>query len=145
MRISGRFNILICAAFLTCFLSSCFVTYQVESAKRVSADDANLVLYRDGVTGFAVGTKVYANGQFVGKIGANRYLSCWMPAGEYLMSVRMDRTDEVFFKVRMSSGGSYAYSITYGSWRDGGRPRIDKLTDMTILNRRRPPIVNYFD
>jgi hypothetical protein len=145
MRTTARFYQLMTLAAMMCLLSSCFTTYQVESAKRVSNEDAHLVIYRDGVIGFAVGTKVFANGQFVGKVGANRYISCWMPAGEYLMSIRMDRTDEVFFKVRMVAGRTYSYSFSYGSLRDGGRPRIEKMIDASVLNRRRPPLVNYFD
>ncbi len=136
------------ALFLISFsflLSSCFSTYQVESAKRMGSGDAHLTIYRQGIVGWAIGTKIYANGQFIGKVGVNRYISCWLPEGEYLLSVRMTKSDEVFFKVRMKAGKSYAYSFNYNSLRGGGRPRIQKLTDAGIINRRRPPLVNYFE
>ncbi len=130
---------------LSCLLSSCFSTYQVESVKRVDKQDAHLTIYRQGIYGYAVGTKIYANGKFIGKVGVNRYVSCWLPEGEYLLSVRMTKSDEVFFKVRMTAGRSYAYSFSYSFFRDGGRPRIRKMEDVGVISHRRPPMVNYFD
>ena len=88
---------LIVLALMTLLLSSCFSTYQVERAKRGGKQDAHFILYRQGVIGWAVGTKIYANGNFVGKVGVNRYVSCWLPGGEYLFSIRTTRSDEVFF------------------------------------------------
>lgn len=126
-------------------LSSCFTTYQVESDKRVGKEDAHIVIYRKGIVGFAASTKVYADGKFVGRVGANRYLSCWLPEGEHLLSVRMTKMDEVFFKVNMVSGKTYAYSFSYGSSFFETRPRVTKLKDAAVLTRRRPPVVNYFN
>jgi hypothetical protein len=136
--------ILVMAA--TVLLSSCFTTYQVESGKKLSQHDARLIIFRKGIAGYAVGTKIYANGQFVGKIGPNRYISCWLPEGEYLMTVGNTRLDEVFFKINIRAGNTYAYYFTYSMRpRDNGRPLLRKLEDLSILNRRRPPVINYFD
>lgn len=141
------FSLLFIAAAFTLLLSSCFTTYQVESNKPVSSSDAHFVLYRKGILGFAVGTKLYANGNFVGKVGANRYLSCWLPAGEYLMSVRTSKLDEVFFKVNLKAGKTNALYFSYSARpRDNGRALMHKLEDPSwVLNRRRPPVVNYFE
>jgi hypothetical protein len=129
----------------TVLFASCFSTYQVESARRINREDAHLTIFRKGVTGFAVGTLIFANGQFVGKVGANRYISCWLPEGEYLMSVRTTKADEVFFKVRMAAGKNYSYSVSYDFGRNGGRPSIHVLNDASVIERRKPPVVNYFD
>ena len=126
--------------------SSCFTTYQVESSKKVANDDAHLIIYRKGILGAAVGTKIYANGKFVGKVGAQRYVSCWMPPGEYLMSIGTSRWDQEYFKVNMAANRTYAYYFTY-SMRSGhsSMPWLRKLEDASVIQRRKPPVVNYFD
>lgn len=126
--------------------SSCFTTYQVESGKKVANDDAHLIIYRKGIIGFAVGTKIYANGKFVGKVGANKYVSCWMPPGEYLMSIGTSRFDQEYFKVNMAAGRTYAYYFTYSmSPGHSSMPWLRKMEDASVIQRRRPPMVNYFD
>lgn len=133
---------------LTIFFSSCFTTYQVESSKRTATKDAHFVLYRKGILGFAVGTKLYANGNFVGKVGANRYLSCWLPEGEYLMSVRTSKMDEVFFKVNLKAGKTNALYFSYAEGMGRGRTglMVHPLAEPNwVLNKRRPPVVNYFE
>lgn len=136
------------AAMLTIFLSSCFTTYQVESSKRTATKDAHFVLYRKGILGFAVGTRLYANGNFVGKVGVNRYLSCWLPEGEYLMSVRTSKMDEVFFKVNLKAGKTNALYFSYAEGMGRGRTGLmvhPLIEPNWVLNRRRPPVVNYFE
>ncbi|MBX2906424.1 MAG: hypothetical protein KF744_10330 [Taibaiella sp.] len=126
-------------------LCSCFTTYQVESTNRVGKDDGHLVVYRKGIVGFAVGSKVYANGKFVGKVGANRYISCWLPEGEYLMSVGFTKRDETFFKVLVGSGRTYAYSFSFSPFKNGGRAVVQPMPDVAVIDHRRPPVVNYFN
>lgn len=134
------------AVAITLLLSSCFTTYQVESAHKIDNNDAHFVLYRKGILGFAVGTKLYANGKFVGKVGANRYISCWLPEGEYLMSVRTSRADEVFFKVNLKAGKTNALYFSYSGPKVRNKSlMVHPMEDPTwVLNRRRPPVVNYF-
>jgi len=126
-------------------LTSCFTTYQVESANKLHKEDGHLVVYRKGIMGFAVGTKVFADGKFVGKVGANRYISCWLPEGDYLMSVRFTRSDETFFKVHVGAGRTQAYSFSYFPFKDGGRAVVSPMQDVAVIEHRRAPRVNYFN
>ncbi len=137
-------SFLLLLAACTMLLTSCFSTYQVESAQKTAGKQSRLIIYREGIMGLAVGTVIHADGQFVGKVGVNRYISCWLPEGEHLLSVRTNKTDEVFFKVNMKAGNTYAYSFRF-SVRDNGRPHIDKMEDLAVLDRRRQPIVNYYE
>ncbi|GAA4465829.1 hypothetical protein GCM10023093_18670 [Nemorincola caseinilytica] len=141
-----RLFILLFALLATTLLPSCVATYQVESNKKVERDDARLIIYRKGIVGFAVGTKIFANGKFVGTVGPRRYISCYLPPGEYLMSVGTSRFDEVFFKVNMAAGKTYAYYFTYSMRRGyGGRPWVRKMENPMMVERHRPPVVNYFN
>jgi len=137
----SRYLLLLCPLL---FLTSCFTTYQAERPEQGSPSQSHLVLYRKGIAGFAAGARIYDNGHFLGKVGARRYISCWLPSGEHNIEIRYSFSDRTFFKVNMMQNKTYAFSFSC-HFVDMWRPKVRKMDDTNVITNKKAPLVNYFE
>jgi hypothetical protein len=128
----------------TLLLSSCAATYQVESPNREPGKQALLNIRRVGLAAVLIPTRVYANGAFIGQMGPGRYISVWLPSGEYLLNIKpgLGNGGSEYYKVVLRDNISKTLQVRVGL-RTMGHARTTLITDPAYLKNRKPPRVNY--